>query len=160
MRLRTLFCFIALAPALRAQLPAAPSFTLEQVKSYPFPNELTAAATGGRIAWALNEQGRRNIWVGDAPDYRPRQLTSYGVDDGQELTSVTLTPDGQRVLYVRGGDHGANWDAGAPNPLSSPTAPKIQLWTIPFAGGSPTLIGEGDDPVVSPKGDVVVFTRD
>src|SRR4051812_33753515 len=160
MRLRALLCLLALSPALGAQRQPASSFTLEQVKSYPFPNELTAAATGGRIAWALNEQGRRNVWVADAPDYRARQLTSYGVDDGQELTSVTLTPDGQRVLYVRGGDHGANWDAGAPNPLSSPIAPKIQLWSAPVAGGAPVLIGEGDDPAVSPKGDVVVFTRD
>jgi dipeptidyl aminopeptidase/acylaminoacyl peptidase len=160
MRLRTLLAVLALSPAARAQRQAATAFTLEQVKSYPFPNELTAAARGGRIAWALNEQGRRNVWVADAPDYRPRQLTSYGVDDGQELTSVTLTADGQRVVYVRGGDHGGNWDAGSPNPLSSPVAPRIQLWSVPFAGGAPALIGEGDEPVVSPKGDVVVFTRD
>jgi dipeptidyl aminopeptidase/acylaminoacyl peptidase len=162
MRLRALLAALALVPllvpVLGAQQPAA--FTLEQVKSYPFPNELTAASTGGRIAWALNEQGRRNIWVADAPDYRPRQLTSYGVDDGQELTSVTFAAAGQRVLYVRGGDHGANWDGGAPNPLSSPTAPRIQLWSVPFAGGAPALIGDGDEPAVSPKGDVVAFTRE
>ena len=44
---------IALNPAsLRAQRPGG-SFTIEQVKSYPFPNELTAASSGSRIAWAL-----------------------------------------------------------------------------------------------------------
>ena len=32
------------------QKAAAESFTLEQLKSYPFPNELTASATGARIA--------------------------------------------------------------------------------------------------------------
>lgn len=160
MRLRALLCLVVLAPALAAQQQPASSFTLEQVTSYPFPDELTAAATGSRIAWALNEQGRRNIWVAEAPDYRARQLTTYGVDDGQELTSVTLTPDGQRVLYVRGGDHGANWDAGAPNPLSSPTAPKIQLWSVAVGGGAPVLIGDGDEPAVSPKGNVVAFIRE
>ena len=36
-------------------------FTLDQVTSYPFPNELTAAPGGGRIAWALNEAGKRNV---------------------------------------------------------------------------------------------------
>jgi dipeptidyl aminopeptidase/acylaminoacyl peptidase len=158
MRLRLATSLVFLALPLAAQQPAG--FTLEQIKSYPFPNELTAAASGGRIAWALNEQGRRNVWVADAPAYQPRQLTGYTVDDGQELTSVTLTADGQHVIYVRGGDHGSNWDGPSPNPLSSPVAPKIQIWSAPFAGGAPRLLGEGDDPVVSPKGDVVVFTRD
>jgi dipeptidyl aminopeptidase/acylaminoacyl peptidase len=158
MRLRLAATLTVLALPLLAQRPSP--FTLEQIKGYPFPNELTAAPSGGRLAWALNEQGRRNVFVADAPDYRPRQLTSYGVDDGQELTSVTLTAGGQHVVYVRGGDHGTNWDGGPPNPLSSPIAPKIQVWSVPFAGGVPRLVGEGDDPVVSPKGDVVVFTRD
>lgn len=158
MRLRFAVLLVLLATPLGAQRPS--TFTLEQVTSYPFPNELTAASTGGRIAWAMNEQGRRNVWVADAPDYRARQLTSYSVDDGQELTSVTLTADGRRVVYVRGGDHGGNWDGPSPNPLSSPVAPKIQIWSVPFEGGAPALIGEGDDPVVSPKGDVVVFTRE
>src|SRR5690606_38114225 len=54
---------------------AAQSFSLEQVRSYPFPNELTAAATGSRIAWALNEEGRRNLWVAEGPDFRARKLT-------------------------------------------------------------------------------------
>ena len=36
---------------------SAQSFTMEQIKSYPFPNELTASATGSRIAWAFNERG-------------------------------------------------------------------------------------------------------
>ena len=35
--------------------PAAASFTLEQVKSYPFPTELIAAASGRRIAWSFEE---------------------------------------------------------------------------------------------------------
>ena len=49
------------------------SFTVEQIKSYPFPNELTAAATGSRIAWAFNENGRRNVWVAEGPDFQARQ---------------------------------------------------------------------------------------
>src|SRR5690606_37478565 len=40
---------------------AQSSFTMEQVRSYPFPNELAAAANVARIAWAFNEEGRRNI---------------------------------------------------------------------------------------------------
>ncbi len=145
--------------SLVAQTPPS-AFTLEQVKSYPFPTELAAAPTGARIAWALNEQGRRNIWVADAPDYKARRLTSYALDDGQELTSVALSRDGSHVVYVRGGDHGTNWDGGAPNPSSMPVPPRIQVWSVPFGGGAPTLLGDGDEPSVSPRGDMVAFVRD
>jgi dipeptidyl aminopeptidase/acylaminoacyl peptidase len=145
---------------LAAQSPARNGFTLEQVTSYPFPNELVAAPSGGRIAWALNEAGKRNIWVADAPDYTPRRITNYEIDDGQELTSLALNGGGAYVVYVRGGDHGGNWDGPSPNPLSSPVAPKIQLWSVLGAGGPPILLGEGDDPVVSPTGERVAFIRD
>ena len=68
------------------QKAAADSFTLEQIKSYPFPNELTSSATGSRIAWAFNERGARNVWVAEGPEFKARRLTNYEVDDGQELT--------------------------------------------------------------------------
>jgi hypothetical protein len=59
------------------QLAATSSFTIEQIKSYPFPNELTASATGSRIAWAFNERGARNVWVAEGPDFKARRLTNY-----------------------------------------------------------------------------------
>ena len=52
--------------------PAAAPFTLAQLAGYPFPSELAAAPTGSRIAWALDEAGRRNLWVAEGPDFRPR----------------------------------------------------------------------------------------
>jgi dipeptidyl aminopeptidase/acylaminoacyl peptidase len=130
-------------------------FSLEQVKSLPFPDSLTAR--GQRLAWAFNERGLRNVYVAEAPDWKARRLTDYKEDDGQELTSLQLSADGTHVVYVRGGDHGSNWSDIPPNPASSAVAPKVQIWSVPFAGGTPTLLAEGDDPVVSPKGDVVAF---
>ena len=147
--------FVTLSIAAHAQ-----SFTIGQLKSYPFPNELTAAPRGGRIAYALNEQGRRNVWVADAPEYAPRQLTSYPLDDGQELTSISISADGKYVVYVRGGDHGSNWAGASPNPLSLPNAPKIEIWSVPFDGGAPKRLAEGDDPVISPRSDVVALSKD
>ena len=144
----------------QAALPAA-SFTMEQIKSYPFPNELTAAATGSRIAWAFNERGVRNIWVAEGPDFKARQLTSHRTDDGQELTSVSISADGKYVVYVRGGDHGSNFDRSVPvNPTLAPSQMKVQIWSVPFAGGEPKAIAEGDGPVISPKSDRVVFSKD
>ena len=140
---------------------AAQSFTVEQIKSYPFPNELTASATGSRIAWAFNERGARNVWVAEGPDFKARRLTNYEIDDGQELTSLALSADGKYVVYVRGGDHGSNFDSSVGvNPGLTTTAMKVQIWSAPFAGGDPKLLGEGDDPLISPKGDRVVFVKE
>ena len=48
-------------------------FTLEQVLSSPFPEELVASKLGARIAWTLNEQGKRNVWVAEKPDFKARR---------------------------------------------------------------------------------------
>ena len=136
-------------------------FTLDQVLGYPYPSNLIAAPTGSRIAWVLDERGHRNIYFADAPDYRARRLTHYLADDGQELTNLAFTPDGNTVVYVRGGDHDSNWPGdNPPDPASSPVAPKVEIWTIATSGGEPRRLAEGDEPVVSSKGDRVVFTHE
>ena len=86
--------------------PAA--FTLSQVMSYPFPDNLIAAPAGARVAWTFEERGVRNIYVADAPDFAPRKVTPYDADDGQELTGLAFSEDGNTIVYVRGGDHGSN----------------------------------------------------
>ncbi len=145
-----------IGPVSRAQT----GFSMDAVKSYPFPNELTAAASGSRIAWAFNEQGQRNIYVAEGPDFKARRLTNYMQDDGQELSSVALSDDGKWVVYVRGGDHGSNWGDELPvNPAFSPTPPKVQIWAMAFAGGEPKLLGDGEAPVISPKSDKVAFAK-
>jgi dipeptidyl aminopeptidase/acylaminoacyl peptidase len=147
------------APA-AAQRSSASPFTMRQVRSYPFPNELTTSATGARLAWALNEQGQRNIYVAEGPEFTPRRLTNFGSDDAQELTGVSISPDGNWVVFIRGGDHGANWDDELPvNPAGMPVSPTIQILSLPFAGGEPVTLGEGADPVISPRSDRVAFTR-
>src|SRR5574338_200457 len=119
---------VASAPV--TQHAASNSFTIEQIKSYPFPNELTASATGSRIAWAFNERGARNVWVAQGPDFKARRLTNYEIDDGQELTSLSVSADGKYVVYVRGGDHGSNFDSAVGvNPAMGPAQMKVQVWS-------------------------------
>jgi len=129
-------------------------------KKYPFPTELTASASGGRIAWAFNEEGRRNIYVAEGPDYVPRKLTGYTKDDGQEITSLQISGDGKWVVFVRGGDHGANWDDDLPVDPGFATEPfKVQVGVVAFAGGAVRYISEGDEPLVAPDGRRVVFIK-
>src|SRR5262249_42135950 len=144
--------------------PAAPTFTLDQVLGFPFPDNLIASPTGTRIAWTFNERGVRNVYVADGPAYQPRRITPYTVDDGQELTDLSVSSNGGTIVYVRGGDHGANWPADGnvqPNPTSVPVAARMQVFSIATAGdASPKLLGEGDEPAIAPTGDRVAFVHD
>ena len=104
MKLLKLVALFILASAFPV-LAQSPNFTLEQVMSSPFPTELTAAAKANRIAWVFDLRGERNVWVADAPDFRARQVTHYRGDDGQEILSLRLTPDGKTIIYSRGYVH-------------------------------------------------------
>src|SRR5215470_17021531 len=75
----------------------AGGFTLEQVLSSPFPSDLVAWQKRDRIAWAFDAEGRRNIWVAEGPLFKARQLTRYNQDDGQELTDLAFSADGNWI---------------------------------------------------------------
>ena len=140
----------------------ATAYTFAQLRAYPFPNELVAAAGAPRIAWAFNEQGRRNVWVAEGPAFAPRQLTAHARDDGQEITSLQLSADGRWAVWVRGGEHGSNWDDEVPvNPAGLPGGQEVAIWSAPVdaGAGAPRKIAEGGSPVLSPNGDVVAFER-
>ncbi len=78
----------------------AQQFLLEDIKTYPFPTELTTAANGSKIAWAFDEQGKRNIYVAEGPSFTPKKITNYNADDGQELTGVSISADGKCMFTV------------------------------------------------------------
>ena len=152
----------ASAGSLAAQRSAG-SFTLKQVTSYPYPSALVAATSGARVAWVFDERGVRNIYEAAAPDWQAHRVTGYTADDGQELTNLSFTPDGNTIVYVRGGDHDANWSAPgnlAPDPSSSPIQPMVEIWSVPAAGGQPKKLAEGDLPIVSPRGDRIAHIDD
>ena len=138
---------------------AAPAkrFTLEQIMSAPFPTDLTAAPKSGAVAWVLDQNGARNIWVAEAPDYKGRRLTDYHDDDGQEIAQIAWTPDGRSIIYVRGGDFETFRDN--PNPASLPQGVEQDIWIVPVSGGTPRKIAEGSQPAVSPKGDLIAFLK-
>ncbi|HQQ97710.1 MAG TPA: prolyl oligopeptidase family serine peptidase [Cyclobacteriaceae bacterium] len=152
--------FLLLLLAVLSLGAVAQPVTLDAIKNYPFPTELTAAQQGSRIAWALDELGRRNVYVAEGPDFKPRKLTNYADDDGQEISSLSISANGQWVVFVRGGDHGSNWDPElAVNPAFTTAPSKVKVMVIPFAGGEVKSVSEGDSPVISPKSDVVAFVK-
>jgi dipeptidyl aminopeptidase/acylaminoacyl peptidase len=128
--------------------------TLEQLMSAPFPSSLVAAPVDGKVAWIANDRGRRNVWVAEPPDYKGRQLTSYGADDGQEVAELVWAPDGKALVFVRGNET----HQGVPlNPRSNAKATPQEVWLVSLAGGAPARLGEGHSPAISPKGERVAF---
>ena len=80
------------------QTASAP-FTVDQILSFPSPENLVASPVGSTIAWTFNERGIRNIYVADGPEFAARRVTSYTEDDGQELTQLSFSRDGKTIVY-------------------------------------------------------------
>jgi len=145
---KILFLFL-LSPFLLPLQDLAQRSAFLPFKKYPFPTELAAAPAGSRIAWAMDEEGQRNVYVAEGPAFTPRKLTDFSKDDGQEISSLSISADGQWEVSVRGGDHGANWEKGQPvNPGADAQPFKVQVACIPFAGGTVRYLSEGDGPVI------------
>jgi dipeptidyl aminopeptidase/acylaminoacyl peptidase len=150
------FGFVALL-AVVTTTARAQSFSLEQAMSSPFPSELTVSKRGDKIAWAFDAEGKRNVWIAEAPAFAARQLTRYNSDDGQELTDLVFAPNGSAVAYVRGGE--ANQAGDVPNPDSDTGGAKQQVFLVDIRSGRITTIGEGSAPIFTPAGDQIIYQR-
>jgi dipeptidyl aminopeptidase/acylaminoacyl peptidase len=148
---------VLLLPVSVAISTAQQPVTLEALLAAPFPSEISAAPTGGRVAWVQNAKGSRNVWVAAAPDFAPRQVTNYSGDDGQEITTLTWSADGRTVLYVRGG--GANRQGEIPNPALNPDAAEQAIWAVEVSAGAPRKLATGAGLAVSSSGQVAYTSR-
>ncbi|MGQ9618217.1 MAG: prolyl oligopeptidase family serine peptidase [Candidatus Aminicenantia bacterium] len=132
-------------------------FTIEEIMKAPFPSGLISCNSKDRIAWVFNIEGKRNIWIADAPSWTPRQVTSYNEDDGKEISELSFSPDGSIVVYVLGGS--PNRQGESPNPTSNSRGAKQEIWAVNLEDGRIWLLGEGSHLKISPAGDIVAFLR-
>ena len=138
----------------------AQSFTIEQISAYSLPSELVSSTSENRIAWAMNEKGLRNIYVSQAPDFTERKITSFDKDDGQEITSLQFSKDSDWLVFVRGGEHGSNWEYNVGiNPSQEPTLPKVEIRKVSFQGGVEEFLAIGDNPKLSPFDNTIAFLK-
>ncbi len=121
------------------------SFTLEQVGKFTFPSELVSSPTEEAIAWAMNEQGKRNVYWAKSAVFSPEKLTQFNEDDGQEISSLQFSPDGKWLVFVRGGDHGGGNASSTVNALNLPQLPKVEIWKINLETKKAEILTEGDD---------------
>src|SRR5262245_36146548 len=159
-RARTLGIALICGLSIVLPVPAAQGqqlFTLEQVLSAPFPSDLTVAKSIPRIAWVMDEKGKRNIYVAEAPDFKARRLTSYAEEDGQELSSLEFSADANTVVYTRGA--GKNRAGQSPNPTSNPAGQEQAVFQILWRGGDPQKIDTGHGAQISSRG-ICAYARD
>ena len=138
----------------------AQSFTLEQVTSSPFPSDLITSKRGDKLAWAFDAEGKRNIWIAEAPAYAARQLTHYDKDDGAELTDLVFAPGGGLIAFARGNEQGKNTAGEYANPTTDPAGTRKEVLVADTRTGRVTVIGEGEAPIFTPAGDQIIYSRE
>jgi dipeptidyl aminopeptidase/acylaminoacyl peptidase len=148
-----LFAFSLITVSLFSQ-----SFSLEQVGKFSFPSELTSSPVGEKIAWAMNEQGKRNVYLAEGPDFQPVKMTQFNEDDGQEISNLRFSADGNWLVFVRGGDHGGSNASSTVNARNLPALPKVEIWKIRLAGIKPEIVVEGDNFFLGPQ-DQLLFLQ-
>lgn len=157
--LSLVFCAVMLSSSIATSAPQkVESFSIAQVLSSPFPTELIASPTGARIAWVFDAQGKRNIWAAEGPEFQARQLTAYKDDDGQEISGLKFTHDAKWIVFVRGGDENSSREV--PNPTNNPSGARQEISAVSWLDGRVRQLALGTDPLLSPVGDQIVFSRD
>ena len=136
----------------------AQTITLEQLMSSPFPSELIASKRGDKVAWVFYSRGKRNIFVAAAPALAARQLTHHDLEDGQDVTQIVFSANGNTIAYVHGGNKNQNGEVA--NPTSDTAGAKQEVWTVDVRSGRMTRIAEGNSPLFSPNSDEVEYLRD
>ncbi len=151
-RMVILFLYFILSPVVMSQ-----GFSLIDIFETPYFSQLRAAGETGNLVFAVNEQGHRNVYIARYPGYSPENLTRWNEDLGLEITSLSVSNDGQWAVFVRGGEHGGNRGLHPVNPASLIEPQQISLYTIHLPSGKVTLLGEGDFPVIHPGSKHVTF---
>lgn len=148
---QTCFVFLLLAATSTFAQP------LEQFLSHPIEYNLATSADGKNLAWVINDKGKRNILVKTGTDV-PRQLTDYQFDDGQELSQLVFSPNGTKLLFVRGS--GANRNGQNPNPASLAEGAEQAIYYKEISSKSPAAkITLGNSPVFFKDGIRFLFSK-
>ena len=130
---------------------------LEQFLAHPTESNFVASTDGKNIAWTINDAGRRNVMIKTGTEL-PRMLTDYQQDDGQEISQLAFSPNGTKVLFVRGGE--ANQKGQNPNPASLAEGTEQAIYFKDIASKtSPSRIALGSKPLFYPDGLKILFAK-
>ena len=141
--MKTRFLLIAL---LCICLTSAQELPLAKFLDYSFPTQLTASPSEGAICWAESDEGIRNLFYAEEPDYQPVQLTNYTKDDGQAILQPVFSADHKTIFFVRGS--APNRQGEIPNPTSNPEWPDRAIYAMDIAGKETKKLAEGHSPLL------------
>ena len=132
----------------------AATFSMEDVLSAPFVDDLTASPDGSVLVWKVHFRGLRNLYTNAGGSVHP--ITNYDADDGQDIDNVAVTAGNDAVVYMRGG---VQDNAGADNinPLSLLPPPVRGVYVTGIHGGASLLLGEGSQVALSSRGNAVAW---
>jgi dipeptidyl aminopeptidase/acylaminoacyl peptidase len=145
-------------PSVASSGAEPPEDALAADLALPFASDLAGARRAPVFAWIVDAAGARNIWVA-SPDAPAHPRTTFTGDDGIELSDLVLSPDGRRLLFVRGGD--AEFpEASPPNTGIALETPDQAIFVADVAGTqAPAKVGLGHDPAFNDDGSEVAYTR-
>jgi Tol biopolymer transport system component len=130
--------------------------TIDNLLSPAFPTNLVSSADGSNIAWVFNNKGSRNIFVADGNNFSTtKQLTTYTGDDGVEINSLAFTPDGSKIVFVRGNTN--NSEGYAANPALLQTDVSRNIFIINKDGSGLRKLAAGFYPKISPDGKILAY---
>ncbi len=151
MPFRSLLAFFFLASAAHAQ------FTIEQALSSAFPWEIASAPRANRVAWVVSGNGDWNVWLAEGPAYQGRPATAFQGGDGQEISELAWSGNGERLLFTRGSGGGRSGES--PNPNSNVNGAEQAVWLLEWNGAAPRRLGEGRTPLFTPDGKRALWLR-
>lgn len=152
---RRFSCALVLAGLCVAGLPApARAFSVEDVLSAPFVDNVTASPDGTVLVWKVHLRGLRNLYTNEGGTIR--RITSYDQDDGQDIDNLGIFPGNDAIVYMRGGVQD-NASGDNVNPLSIVPPPVRGVYLLGLHGGSPQPIGLGSEVALSPRGNAVAW---
>src|SRR5579859_4435661 len=128
---------------------------LEQFLGHPTESGFVSSTDGKNIAWVINDAGKRNVMTRTGTEL-PRLLTDYQQDDGQEISHLAFSPNGTKLVFVRGGS--ANQKGQSPNPASLTEGTEQAIYFKDLSSKTPpSKIAQGSNPMFFPDGLKILF---
>ena len=130
--------------------------TLKEILDAPFASDLIMTQDGKTIAWLDNKAGERNIFIARGKDFSTvYQLTDYVGDQGVAISNLRFTPDGNRIVFVRGNTKNRQGQSANPALLHQNTEQAIFIKSL--VGSDRIKISSGTQPTISNDGSTIAF---